>query len=381
MFLYLFIFLLFVLIYLNSKKRPKDVKFLTFSMVGLAIFVGCSDMLGGYDRYIYGELFDRMADVTHEGGNPWRTFSFQMYAGEFGYGTLCALISFITKNRYIYIFIVTIIIYILLFISLRDYTSNYPFAVILFLALWFFFTFTYIRQVLSATTAWLAIRYISSRDLKRFLLIWFIAYSFHNAAIIFLPMYFIPIKKFPPQQVLYIMGVALLIGMTPIPSALFQAYGEVEVERANVESYAAEGSFRIAYLIEAAFFLYIILSQYKKIPQEPRTIVLTNMSFVFCAILLFFIRSENGGRLSWIYMIGIISTLTLLNKNKRFINREEVLLIFISLFLFFRIYFSWQQYMNLYPYKTFLTNGYREGDPVRDRYEYDFNYEENKFYR
>ena len=310
MFLYYSIFLLFVLIYLNSEKHPKNVKFLIFSMVGLAFLVGCSDMLGGYDRYIYGELFDRMADVTHEGGNPWRTSSFQMYAGEFGYGTLCAIISFITKNRYIFIFIVTIIIYILLFISLRDYTSNYPFAVILFMGLMFFFTFTYLRQVLSVTTAWLAIRYISIRDLKRFLLICFIAYSFHNAAIIILPMYFIPIKKFPPHKVLYIMGIVLLIGMTPIPSALFQAYGEVEVERANVESYSAEGSFRIAYLIEAAFFLYIILSQYKKIPQEPRTIVLTNMSFVFCAILLFFIRSENGGRLGWFYMIGCISIVT-----------------------------------------------------------------------
>lgn len=378
MFLYLFIFLLFVLIYLNSEKRPKNVKFLTFSMVGLAIFVGCSDMLGGYDRYIYGELFDRMADVTHEGGNPWRTSSFQMYAGEFGYGTLCALISFITKNRYIYIFIVTIIIYILLFISLRDYTSNYPFAVILFLALWFFFTFTYLRQVLSATTAWLAIRYISSRDLKRFLLIWFIAYSLHNSALIFLPMYFVPIKKYSEQTILYIMGAALLLGLTPIPSALFQAYGEIEVERANVENYSAEGSFRIAYLIEAAFFLYIILSQYKKIPQEPRTIVLTNMLFMFCAILLFFIRSENGGRLGWFYMIGCISIVTTVC-NLKFNSQNKLLMLFVALLLYLRIVTEWGVLIS--PYKTFFTKGSRQGDYIHILYEYDASYDYDKFYR
>lgn len=359
-------------------KNAKNVKFLAIIMTFLAIFVGISDMLGGYDRYIYGELFDDMADITSTGGNPWKSDAFQVFSEEFGYGTLCALISFITKNRYFFIFIVTIIIYILLFFSIRDYTNNYPFAVLIFMALWFFFTFTYLRQVLSATTAWLALRYISRRDLKRFLIVWFIAYSLHNSALIFLPMYFVPIKKIPTQKVLYIMGVALLIGLSPIPSALFQVYGEIEEERTNVESYSVEGSFRIAYLIEAAFFLYMILSQYKKIPKKPRTIVLTNMSFVFCAILLFFIRSENGGRLSWFYMIGCISIVTTIC-NFRFNGHNKLLMVFVAFLLYFRIVTEWGVLLS--PYKTFFTNGFRRGDFIHDTYEYDTNYDKDKFYR
>lgn len=383
MILYLLWFFTAVVIcfYTLPLNKKEQTTLATYYLVALGIFIGLADMLGGFDRYIYGELFDSMADVTSEGGNPWLSYSFIFYKSEFGYGTFSALMSFITSNRYFFIFTLTIIIYVLLIISLKEYSSNMPFSVILFLGLWMFFTFTYLRQVIGCTIGWFSIKYIIKRDLKLFLLVWFIGYSFHNSLLILLPMYFVPIRKFRPRTIIYIMIAAFILGLTPIPQAIFETYGEVEANRINVDDYARDSGFRIAYLIEASFFLFIILTNYKKIPYRAKDIVLLNMALVFCAILLIFIRSENGGRLGWIYMIGIIITLTTVCVNKKIILREGFVLIFISLFLYLRVYNSWQVFMNLYPYKTFLTNGHRKGDPVRDRYEYDFRYEENKFYR
>ena len=378
MWIYFLIFVIILVIYIQMSKDAKNVIFLAIIMTFLGLFVGVSDMLGGYDRYIYAELFDSMADVTRSGGSPWTSNAFQFYGGEFGWGSLCALISYITNNRYIFIFIVTIIIYTLLFFSFKDYTSNYSFAVLLFLGLWFFFTFTYLRQVLSAATAWLAIRYISRRDLKHFLLVWFIAYSFHNSALVILPMYFLPIKKYSETSILYIMGASLLIGLTPIPTTLFQIYGAMDEQRVNVDILAAEGSFRISYFIEAVFFLYLILSQYKRIPKKPKTIVLMNMALVFCAILLVFIRSDNGGRLGWFYMIGCISTVTFICHLK-YNSQLRIAMLLISFYLYFRILSAWTT--TLSPYKTFFTNGVRPHDGMHYLYEYDSNYDEDKFYR
>ena len=42
------------------QKTSKSTIYLACWMIALALFVGCSDMLGGYDRYIYGELFDEV---------------------------------------------------------------------------------------------------------------------------------------------------------------------------------------------------------------------------------------------------------------------------------------------------------------------------------
>ena len=111
-------------------------------------------------------------------------------------------------------------------------------------------------------------------------------------------------------------------------------------------------------------------------------ILLMNMALIFCGILLFFVRSENGGRLSWYYMIGIISTLSLICTYKKNVKTKvPVLLIILSIFLYLRIYTQWQDLTFLYPYKTFLSNGIRENDIIHEGYEYNNNYDKDKFCR
>ena len=378
---YLIWFFISVVICYSTLKSPRKTQngTVTIYLVALAVFVGISDMLGGYDRYIYGELFDSMADVTHAGGNPWKSFAFAFYGGEFGYGTFCALITYLTGNRYIFIFIATMVIYVLLIRSLKQYVDNAPFAVVMFMGLWFFFTFTYLRQVLGATIIWLSIKYIIERDWKRFLLIWFIGFSFHNSAVIFLPMYLVPIRKFSQKQILTVMAAAFLIGLTPLPQALFAAYGETDADRVNAGSYAMDAGFRWAYLMEASFFLYVILKTYKNISNKAKDVMMLNIALIFCAILLVFVRSENGGRLGWFFMIGVLCTLSnICIKNKKILS-QGVLMFAVSFFLFFRLLDGWG--IALTPYKTFFSDGYRKGDFVHDKYEYDPNYDQNKFYR
>lgn len=347
------------------------------SMIVLALFVGCSDMLGGYDRYIYCELFDGVADdVT--GKLPLMTAQiFKEYPKEQGYGLYNVLIGYITTNRYTFVFITTCIIYFLLYQSIKRYCENYPFAVMLFLGLWFFFTFTYLRQVLGATIAWLSIKYIIDRSFWRFLFVWFIAYKFHNSALIFLPMYFIPLMKIDKKFVLAVMVILLILGLTGAPTALFSAYGEVDVERAKVAGNVT--GFRIAYVIEALFFLYLILSQYDAVPDDPKHVVMLNMALVFCGILLFFVKNENGGRLSWYYMIGVISTISYLSTYSAKNVQQTLLMIAVSFILYYRILMAWGS--QLYPYKTFFSDGIRPGDFIEEKYEYDHNYDYDKFYR
>lgn len=383
MFLYLAWFFASVLFFygtLNSKKK-EQLTAVTVYLVALGLFIGLGDMLGGFDRYIYAELFDGMADVTHTGGNPWASYSFEYFGTEFGYGSLCALLSYITGNRYIFIFIVTMIIYILLIISLRQYVDNAPFAVIMFMGLWVFFTFTYLRQVIGCTVVWLSVKYIIDRNLKMFLLIWFIGFSFHNSVVVFLPMYFLPIRKYPINKVLAVMAIAFFLGaFTSIPLGLFSAYGEMDEDRYRFD-YASESGFRVAYLIEAAFFLYLILTNYRRISNNKKDVVMLNIALAFCAILLLFLRSENGGRLGWMFMIGVFCTMSNICVKRKQVLQHGVMMIVVCLFLYLRIFNAWQLGLQLSPYKTFLTDGFREGDPVHEKYEYDERYDEDKFYR
>ena len=136
------------------------------------------------------------------------------------------------------------------------------------------------------------------------------------------------------------------------------------------------------YFLEAAFFLYVIIRNYSLIPNRRVNVLMLNMALVFCGMLLFFIRSENGGRLSWYYMIGIISTLTYLCTQSERKPLLAPMMIVVSLLLYMRIYMAWQMPLGyLYPYKTFLSNGVRENDELWEKFEYDHMYDVNKLYR
>ena len=217
------------------------------------------------------------------------------------------------------------------------------------------------------------------RKLIPFLIVVFVAFSLHNSAVIFLPLYFIPVKKYSIGIVISLMVVCLLIGLSPIPSSLFEVYSDMAEARMSKELYSRVSEFRIEYLFEAVVFLGFILFRYSHIPNKKGNIVLLNIAILFCAILLIFIRSENGGRLAWYYMIGVIATLTLLATRKRNLSYCGIGLIIMSFLLYFRIIYAWG--ILLTPYKSFLTDGIRGGDKTEELYEYDHNYDTDKMYR
>ena len=384
MWLYLSIFIIAVLIYLTTRDgKEKNVVPLAIYLCGLALFVGCADMLGGYDRYIYAEVFDQLSLVTRSGGEVLKTAGYQLFGTEWGYLGFNQLMAYITINRYIFILVFTILIYTLLFLSIKQYCDDYSFAVILFLGLWFFFTFTYLRQVTAATIGWLAIRYAIDRKPIPFFAIVLLAYGFHNSALVLAPLYFVPPKKYSQTIVLLGLAVCLVVGMSNILSSLVSE-ADAFTDAARIEQNAnaiIEGSFRVAYFLEAVFFVALILWQYDLFDEDnPRQITLMNMAIIFCAILLLFVHSENGGRIAWHYMIGIIATISYIAHSTEFTAIRSGIII-MCLLLFMRVYNAWQWSNSLYPYKTFFTDGYRNPDIIHEFYEYDPQYDRDKFYK
>jgi hypothetical protein len=380
MLIYILFFLIAIYIYqFRGNQQNKTVLFCY--IVGLSLFVGFGDIIGGYDRYIYGAHFDSFADSIN--ALNWDEVSWKLEnetrPSEWGFSMLYIIVGLFSMNRYIFIFCVTILIYSLLFVSFKRYIQNYPMAMMLFLGLWFFFTFTYLRQVLACTIAWLGVKYIIDRDLKRFSLLVFIAYSMHNSAIIFFPFYFVPVKKFSPRVVVNIMAVLLVLGLTNLPASLFGVFGSLTETEHRAGQYVDDYAVRYEYILEALLFLYVILSNYKKIPNTRLNIVFLNMSLAFCGILLLFCLNTQGGRLSWFYMLGLITTLSYIAKTKKLFSQDNIVLISLSFFLFFRVLDAWS--FNLTPYKTFFTPGHTGAEWIYELHEYDEGYDVDKFYR
>ena len=73
MLIYILVFIVAFIYYILSRKNSflrKSSVALGFFFLYIALFVGLGDMIGGYDRYIYGEVFDTIADEFQHTSSP-----------------------------------------------------------------------------------------------------------------------------------------------------------------------------------------------------------------------------------------------------------------------------------------------------------------------
>lgn len=381
MWIYLLI-VIFAIFFVISESNGQDIskKAFAVAIAFLALFVGLGDMLGGYDRYIYGELFDGVADMNkHDNFNVKDAAIVGLYGQEMGYVYFNYFMSFLTKNRYLFILLFTLLMYFNIYKNLQTYTNHYGWALLLFLGFWFFFSFTYLRQVMAVSIAWYSIKYIERRNLLKFLAVIFVAYLFHNSVLILVPMYFVPVAKFEKKTIIIIALVAFALSFLGIAQTLFDSYSEYNAERANISGYSADTGGRWAYLFEAIVLFAIIFTKYDTLFQNRRMAIMTNMAIVFCFVLLAFFRSDNGGRLSWYYMIGVIVTLSNIAYASSFTMKSLVTAICCALYL--RVLIAWGSIGILYPYTTFFSNEPRTWDAGWIGWEYDHRYDYDKLYR
>lgn len=382
MLIYILVFIVAFIYYILSRKNSflrKSSVVLSFFFLYVALFVGLGDMIGGYDRYIYGEVFDTIADEFQHTSSPNINKIIYLVGGkEYGYFFWQILISYITQNRYIFILITTIAIYVLFFLAFKEYLDDYPLACIVFLGLLYYFSMTYLRQVIAVGFTFLSVKYIVKRKFLPFFCFWLLAYSFHGSALIFFPMYFIPQKKYSKNFVITVLLLCLVVGLTPLPNALLSSGVTASGKAQNYMD--QDQGFRIEYVIEVIVFISIFFMNYGKINKEKQTLVFLNMSYVFCALLLLFMRFGQGGRMGWYFMPGIIYMITYLCNRKDVAKWLKPAMILLFFGLFFRITLAWRA-LNV-PYKTFLTNGQPAGDGrTYENNEYDERYTIDKFFR
>ena len=379
---YYLIFVISIIYYfIQSRQRNNSSTLFLFFMFITAFFIGLGDMIGGYDRYIYGEVFDSIADEMRGKRNLSHLF-YLVNGKEFGYFTWQVIVSVFTPNRYIFILVTTLTIYYLFFRVMRKYMLDYPLSVILFMGMMFYFSMTYLREVLGVAILWQGLKYIWKRKFWKYVFFVLLAASFHGSILIALLMYFVPIKIFSKKSITFSLIICLLIGMTPLPNFILANAGSLtEKSIGGVNAYELQDQgFRIEYVLEVLFFMWLIFKNYNKIDTDKRTLTFLNMTIVLCLILFFFMRFGQGGRFAWPFYIGVFYMVPyLVRKNKTSLPLTSIVLVVFTL-LFIRITIAWES-LNV-PYKTFLTDGMPSGDgTIFDKYEYDLDYVNNKFHR
>lgn len=380
MVVYIILFLMVsVPMFLSADDDRSRNWILLFEIIAAALLCGLADMMGGYDRYIYGEIFDDTA-IDIRKGMPWNQATvFLNNPTEIGWCVYNVLLGYITPNRYIFILIHTLIVYAMYAWHLKR-LSPYPLASFFVLfCIFYFFTWTYLRQTLGCGIAWFAIPFAVKRKPIPFFAIVALAATFHNSALLFAVIYFVANIELSRNTLIALFILSVIIGMTPIGSWLFAEIGpQISDERAARSLESVNQTPRLDYIVEGLVFIAIFYFRYDDISKDGYSLCLLNIGIVFMLVITFFARFTDGGRMGWYFMIGVACTLGQVIARTESNDWVKYTTILIFTVLFFRIVIGWG--IQVRPYKTFLTNGVRENDIIWEVFEYDHNYDNDKFY-
>lgn len=193
---------------LNKKEKHKPIKFfLWIIIIFLVIISGFRDLtyIGG-DEHAYRITFEK---ILNNG------FEFNLDNKEIGFKLLIYVLSLISDNSQILIFICALITNVLILLTLYKYSKHFTFSLFLYITLGMYFSsFNIMRQYLAIAICFWAIRYVLNRKFIKYLLCILIASSIHISALILIPMYFLVNLKILEKKYFLVLGVSILIAIS-----------------------------------------------------------------------------------------------------------------------------------------------------------------------
>ena len=131
-----------------------------------------------------------------------------------GYTLLNNVLTFLGIDDATFLFVLSVIIYVPVFISIHHYSESPWISVMAFFSLQFFgLSLTAIRQMIAVSILTFGIKYIVERKIRNWLLLCLIAFSVHHSSICVMPLYFAPSIKLGKRLWLRFLFLEMLVFM------------------------------------------------------------------------------------------------------------------------------------------------------------------------
>lgn len=348
---YLLIFLLAFIIYWQKNQNNKPLYY--FFMACCILFVGSRDMIGGFDVYIYGEVFEAYSIP--------KLLSFPYF--EKGYLIYNALLRQIVSDRYYFFFITAIITIAAHFGAIRKLSPLLFFSLFIYFCKFFLMSFVYVRQFLAMGIIWWALVLLIDKKRVVPILMMVCAYFFHKSSVLFFPMIFLLNVKFTRNQMILLIFGVFAIFLSPIGNFLLAFLAESS-ENSKLSYYTDKTSgINFLYVIEGLLLSYVAYIYKNVFYRNPKTTVIFNGFLIYIIITIVAITNPTYARFSWYFFIFIILGLPhvylyISNLKEKSTFRLIVFLYFAILLV--RMLFVWDN-GDLIPYKAFYLDTERKG--------------------
>ena len=351
MLVYALIFLFAAILYFQPEYKKDYTLFYVFVFF-YVIISGFREMIGGFDVYIYGEVFEAPKE-----------FILAYKPFEKGFAFYFVLLKGISNNRSFMFFMTALIMTLLHFRAIKNLSPLVYFSVFIFFCKFFLMSFVYLRQGLAMGIIWLAIPYIQDKKYIKFFGLVFIACFFHKSSLVFIPLYFYGNTNIKNIQLLLFTIILAIIAISPLGNLITTAFSE-ETDNAQLSLYSSKSSgVNFFYLIEIIVLTILSLNFRNEFYKNKESTIVLNGLVGYIMIVIMGITNATFIRFSWYYLIFVVLALPYMyafindQKNKQ---TFKLLVFFYFALLFFRLLISYDG-GDLLPYKSIFQDFERNG--------------------
>ena len=358
MFIYVFIFVCISLLYWLNEKRVDNKVFFLF--VALIVCVaGFRDMIGGFDVYIYGEVYE-IDNI--------RMFLYPNF--EFGFKLYYWVLKLFSEKREFLFFVSSLVFLGGHAYIIKKWSPFVYLSLFIYFSKFFLYSFVYVRQGIALFIAWYAIRYLVSKQYLVFGLFLVFIFFFHKSGLIYAPILLVAHWKLSGWKLGLLTAIVLVVGISPIGSAVFSLLAS-QTENRKLLLYSDQVSgINFFYLLEVFLIIILALVYRKNFYKEIYSTVIFNGLVLYIFVILISLTNATFIRLGWYYYIFMVLALGCIYG---YIKDVKLRLAYkMLIFLYFSLSYFRQLTLltagDLVPYKTIFETWDRNGDS--EHYEY-----------
>jgi hypothetical protein len=355
----MFLLPLFFLAFDNKEGEKPNYFWYYILFITTTFFSGLRDMIGGYDIFIYGQVYE--ATVT-------QILNYKAF--EKGFELYFVFLKNFNQDRQFMFFVTAFLVSLLHFRVLKKYSPLLYFSLFILFCKFYLMSFVYLRQFLAMGIIWISIPYIIDKKLLKAFFFVVVAFFFHKSSIIFAPIVFLSKIKFNNLNLFLIIFITITIGVSPLSQFLIASLSE-GIDDSKVSKYAAtNNSINIFYLLEIVAYAALLLKFKADFYKTKIGTLILNSVFIYILVNTISLINASFIRFGWYYYIFVILFLTYIytfieeKKNK---NLYKFIVVLYFGLMFFRVLYYWDG-GDMIKYKTIYQDFYRPH--LYDHFEY-----------
>lgn len=348
---YLIVFLFATILFFQKNETKVSFGFYALLVV-LILFSGLRDMIGGFDVYVYGQVYESANDII------------KIYPSfEIGFRMFYIFLRNFSQDRYFMFFVCAAVMLSLHFFTIKKHSPVIYFSVFILFCKFFLMSFVYLRQGIAMGIIWLSLSAIADRKFLKFFALAVLAFLFHKSSIIFFPIYFIGSIKFKPLNMFIISVGAFVFSISPFSSIFLELLAENADEKVGVYI-EKSGGMNLFYLIECMILIYLMLKFRADFYKSKFTTLVLNGLFSYILVNIMALTNASFLRFGWYYFIFLVFSLpyiyTFIKDAKLRANYKMLIFIYYTA-LFIRLLFSFDD-GDFMPYKAIFQDFRRNGN-------------------